>query len=36
MHEYEVEAENVYNIDKKGFILGTTGRSKRAFSKRLW
>jgi hypothetical protein len=36
MQEYEVEAENVYNIDEKGFMLGTTGRFKRVFSKRLW
>jgi hypothetical protein len=26
----------VYNMDEKGFMLGTTGRSKRVFSKRLW
>jgi hypothetical protein len=36
MQEYEVEAKNMYNIDKKGFILGTTGRSKRVFSKKIW
>jgi hypothetical protein len=36
MQEYEVEAENVYNMNEKGFMLGTTGCSKRVFSKRLW
>jgi AraC-like DNA-binding protein len=33
MLEYEVEPENVYNIDEKGFLIGITGRSKRVFSK---
>jgi hypothetical protein len=36
IQEYEVEAKNVYNMDEKGFMLGTTGCSKRVFSKRLW
>ncbi len=35
MLEYEVEPENVYNMDEKGFLLGITGRSKRVFSKAL-
>jgi hypothetical protein len=33
MQEYEVEAENVYNMDEKGFMIGTIGRAKRVFSK---
>jgi hypothetical protein len=36
MQEYEVEAENVYNTDEKGFMIGTIGRSKRVFSKQSW
>jgi hypothetical protein len=36
MLEYEVEPENVYNMDEKGFLIGITGRSKRVFSKALW
>jgi hypothetical protein len=36
MQEYEVEAENVYNMDEKGFMIGTTAYSKRVFSKQLW
>jgi hypothetical protein len=29
---YEVEPCNTYNIDKKGFMISITGRSKRVFS----
>jgi hypothetical protein len=36
MQEYEVEAENVYNMDKKGFMIGTIGRFKGVFSKQSW
>ena len=36
MQEYKVEAENVYNMDEKGFMIGTIGRSKRVFSKQSW
>ena len=25
-----------YNIDKKGFLVSITGRSKRVFSRRMW
>jgi hypothetical protein len=31
---YDVEPENTYNIDEKGFMIGHVGRSKRVFSKR--
>jgi hypothetical protein len=34
--KYDVEAQNIYNMDKKGFLLGRTSRSKRVFSKQLW
>jgi hypothetical protein len=36
LREYEVEAENVYNMDEKGFLMGITGRSKRVFSRQFW
>jgi hypothetical protein len=36
MRQYDVDAENVYNMDKKGFLLGKTWRTKRIFSKQLW
>ena len=36
MEEYHVLAENTYNMDEKGFIVGVTGRSKRVFSKELY
>jgi hypothetical protein len=36
MQQYDVDAENVYNMDEKGFLLGKTLRTKRIFSKQLW
>ena len=36
MAEYEILAENCYNMDEKGSMLGTIGRSKRIFSKQMW
>ena len=36
MRQYNVDAENVYNMDEKGFLLGKTSRTKRFFSKQLW
>jgi hypothetical protein len=36
MQEYEVEAENVYNMDEKDFMIGIFRRSKRVFSKQSW
>jgi hypothetical protein len=33
MRQYDVKAENVYNIDEKGFLVGITSCSKRVFSK---
>ncbi|KAF2621281.1 hypothetical protein BU25DRAFT_443848 [Macroventuria anomochaeta] len=36
MGEYQVEAENTYNMDEKGFAIGVTGRSKRVFDKKLY
>ena len=32
--EYNVQAANTYNMDKKGFAIGLVARSKRIFSKR--
>ena len=32
--EYNVEEENTYNMDEKGFAIGMLGRSKRIFSRR--
>ncbi len=31
---YDVEPENRYNMDEKGFMIGAVGRTKRVFSKR--
>jgi hypothetical protein len=36
MRQYDVDVENVYNMDEKGFLIGKTSRSKRVFSKQLW
>jgi hypothetical protein len=33
---YDIEPCNIYNIDKKGFLLGILTRSKRVFSRRLY
>jgi hypothetical protein len=35
MEEYQVEPQNIYNMDKKGFLIGIMGRSKRIFNKQL-
>jgi hypothetical protein len=34
--EYNVEVENTYNMDEKGFMIGTTTRTKHVFSRRMW
>ncbi|KAF1351715.1 hypothetical protein EJ07DRAFT_38820, partial [Lizonia empirigonia] len=34
--EYEVEPRHIYNMDEKGIMIGTLGRSKRIFSRRQW
>jgi hypothetical protein len=36
MRQYEIEPENTYNMDEKGFLIGTTSRSKRVFSRAIW
>jgi hypothetical protein len=36
IEEYKVLPENTYNIDKKGFMIGVTSRSKRVFNKVLY
>jgi transposase len=36
MKEYSVLPGQIYNIDEKGFIISTTGRSKRVFDKVLY
>jgi hypothetical protein len=36
MQEYEVEAGNMYNMNEKGFMLGTIRLSKRVFSRQSW
>jgi len=33
--KYKVNAEHTYNIDKKGFIIGVTLRTKHVFSRRM-
>ncbi len=34
--EYDVQPENTYNMDEKGFMIGVCGRSKRVFDKLLF
>jgi hypothetical protein len=34
--KYDVKAGNIYNMDKKGFLLGILTRLKRVFSRRLY
>jgi hypothetical protein len=34
--KYELKPEQIYNMDKKGFILGHLGRSKRVFNRDSW
>jgi hypothetical protein len=36
MQEYNIDAHNTYNMDKKGFFVGITTRSKRIFTKAIW
>jgi hypothetical protein len=36
IQQYKVEAEDIYNMDEKGFVIGKTTRSKRIFSKASW
>ncbi|KAK1915855.1 hypothetical protein P3342_003670 [Pyrenophora teres f. teres] len=36
MQQYEVAAENVYNMDEKGFMMGIIARSKRVFTRAIW
>jgi hypothetical protein len=33
--EYSILPENTYNMDEKGFMIGTIGKSKRDFSRTL-
>ncbi|KAL6153674.1 hypothetical protein ACJBU6_06979 [Exserohilum turcicum] len=33
INQYHVEARHIYNMDEKGFMLGTVSRSRRIFSK---
>ena len=34
--EYNVEVEDTYNMDEKGFLIGITTRTKHVFSRRMW
>ena len=36
INEYNVEPENTYNMDEKGFMIGVLQRTKRIFSRPLW
>ncbi|CAE7221396.1 DDE 1 domain containing protein [Pyrenophora teres f. teres] len=36
MKDYDIAAENTYNTDEKGFMLGITARSKRVFTRAIW
>ena len=32
----KVDSCHMYNIDKKGFMIGLTARTKHVFSRRMW
>ncbi|KAF1922403.1 uncharacterized protein M421DRAFT_24063, partial [Didymella exigua CBS 183.55] len=34
--KYKINAKHTYNIDKKGFIIRVTLRTKHVFSRRMW
>ena len=34
--EYKVQAGDTYNMDEKGFMIGTTTRTKHVFSRLMW
>jgi hypothetical protein len=36
MQEYDVQPEDTYNMNKKGFFVGITTHSNRVFSKAIW
>jgi hypothetical protein len=36
IQQYNVEPQHIYNMDKKGFLIGITSKQKRVFSKQLW
>jgi hypothetical protein len=36
IRQYNVEAENIHNMDKKGFLVDIIGCSKHVFSKAVW
>jgi hypothetical protein len=36
MEEHEIEPKNSYNMDKKGFMIGVIGCSKRTFTRTQW
>jgi len=35
MKEYNVQPSHIFNMDKKGFMIGILGRSKRVFDKKI-
>jgi hypothetical protein len=36
IRQYNVDAQHIYNMDKKGFLIGVTSSQKCVFSKQLW
>jgi hypothetical protein len=36
MEEHEIQPHNSYNMDKKGFMIGVIGNSKRTFTCTQW
>jgi hypothetical protein len=36
MDKYNILPENTYNMDEKGFMMGSIGKSKRVFSRQMW
>lgn len=33
IHEYDIQPEDIYNMDEKGFLIGVLAKGKRIFSK---
>ena len=34
--QYQIKPRHTYDMDEKGFLIGSIGRSKRIFSRRMW
>ena len=36
INKYNIESQNIHNINKKGFLIGVLSKMKRIFSRRLY